>query len=124
MATIHEQSWYNLTKHRRWEDLASLAIGLVVLLAPMIIQETHEARVYFSAGFAGCMIAALALLEMVSLRRWEELLEMAFGLWLAISPYVLGYGGATATLHVVAGIAVILLAILEYWQDRDRKIES
>lgn len=124
MATLHQRTWFSLGQHRRWEDLASLAIGLVVLLAPMVIKETHTVAVYVSAGLAACLIAALAMLEMVSLRRWEEIFEMICGLWLVIAPYVLGYGGATATLHIVAGAAVIVLAVLEYWQDRNRKLEG
>ncbi|GIL02156.1 MAG: hypothetical protein BroJett030_20550 [Alphaproteobacteria bacterium] len=118
MATTHPHAWYDLTRHRRWEDITSLAIGVLVIISPLFIGEAHEAAVYVSAGLAGCMIAALALLEMVSLRRWEEVLEIGFGAWLVIAPFTLGYGGMTAAFHMVAGVLVIVLALLELWQDR------
>ena len=118
MATTHPHAWYDLTRHRRREDIASLVIGVMVIISPLFIGETYQAAVYVSAGLAGCMIAALALLEMVSLRRWEEVLEIAFGVWLVIAPVTLGYGGMTATFHMVAGALVVALALLELWQDR------
>jgi hypothetical protein len=60
-------------------------------------------------------------MEYIALQRWEEACEMALGLWLAVSPYVLGYSadGALRFWHTALGGLVILLAALKLWQDWD-----
>ena len=53
------------------------------------------------------------------LRRWEEGLETACGLWLIASPFIFGYAdaGTLRYWHFVLGAAVVLLAVLELRQD-------
>ena len=77
-----------------------------------------------NAGFAGVLITALALLEMVQLRRWEEILEMICGAWIVASPFVFQFDGTLRTLSFVLGGVVVFLAIIELWQDSQRKLEN
>jgi hypothetical protein len=124
MATVHPRHpWFDLTIHHRWEDVGSLAIAVLVLIAPMFINEVYETNVYLITGGIAALIAALALLEMVSLTRWEEALELLFGVCLLAAPYVLGYAGILATWHMVAGALVCLLALLELWQDSRAQVQ-
>jgi hypothetical protein len=119
MATVHpSHHWYDLSIHRRWEDFASLAIAVLVLLAPMFIAETYDANVHIVTGAIAAFIGAIAMLETVSIARWEEVLELIAGICLFAAPFVLGYSGALATWHMVAGVLVACLAVLELWQDR------
>jgi hypothetical protein len=78
--------------------------------------------IIISAGLAGIVITMLALLELMSLERWEEVLEFVAGAWVVVSPLVLGYGGVLGLSHFVLGAAVIMLALLELWQDRNRRL--
>jgi len=61
---------------------------------------------------------------MVSLRRWEETIETLCGVWLIASPFVFGYSGTLRSWHIALGVLVVLLAVLELWQDWDRKLEA
>ena len=67
-------------------------------------------------------ITMLALLEIMSLQRWEEVLELACGLWVTASPILLGYGGSLRLCHFLLGGLVCALALLELWQDRNRRL--
>ena len=120
MANSETHHWYDLTTHRSWEDLASALLGLAVLLAPIVIDVTGNTLALISTGVTGVLIVALAMLENVSWRRWEEVLEALAGAWLIASPFVFGYGGAEAAFHMVAGALVVMLGALEFWQDRGR----
>jgi hypothetical protein len=62
----------------------------------------------------------LALLELMSLERWEEILELVAGLWVVLSPLVFGYGGTLRVAHYLLGGLVAALALFELWQDRNR----
>ncbi len=120
MATTHTDHWYNLTRHRPWEDWASAVIGLAVLLSPMYMTIAESAWAMNTTAIVAVLIVVLAALENVSWRRWEEVLEALCGLWLIASPFIFAYGGAQATLNMIAGGAVLILAALELWQDRNR----
>ena len=56
-------------------------------------------------------IAALAAFAV-----WEEWLNLIVGIWVLVSPWVLGFAGTTAMqVHVVIGVIVAVLAALEIW---------
>ncbi|MFZ2102258.1 MAG: SPW repeat protein [Oricola sp.] len=120
MSNTDTHHWYDLTTHRPWEDFVSAIIGAAVILAPIVIEVTDSTWALVSIGATGTLIVALAMLENVSWRRWEEMLEALAGAWLIASPFVFGYGGMEATFHIVAGALVMFLGALEYWQDRGR----
>ncbi len=116
---IERKGW--LAQHRGWEDVCSACLGVLIILSPVVADIDPGVAVFISAGLAGTVITMLALLELMSLERWEEVLELAFGLWVVISPLVFGYDGTLRVAHFVLGGAVAMLALLELWQDRNRR---
>ena len=74
--------------------------------------------VYTNAAVVGVVLLLLAQFELIRSRRWEEMAEMACGLWMIASPFVFGYAraGETRTWHWLLGAAVVALAALEYRQ--------
>ncbi len=124
MATHTQSNGFSLLKHRAWEDGISLILGLIVVLSPWLAGAATNAVVMTATGFVGFLIVAMAGLEMVSLRRWEETIETLCGAWLIASPYIFGYGGALRLWHMALGALVMLLALFELWQDWDRKLEA
>jgi hypothetical protein len=105
--------------HRTWEDWLGIGIGVLVGLAPWMAGQTDSSAVVYNAAIVGILVLALAEFEMVDLRRWEEIAEMACGLWLIASPFIFGYAdaGALRYWHFVLGAAIVVLAALELWQD-------
>jgi hypothetical protein len=65
------------------------------------------------------LVFGLAQLEYVALQRWEEVGEIALGLWLAASPFMFGYAGddMLRAWHIALGGIVALLGALQLWQD-------
>lgn len=116
---IERKGW--LARHRGWEDVCSACLGVLIILSPVVADIEPSVAVFISVGLAGTVITMLALLELMSLERWEEVLELAFGLWVVISPLVFGYDGTLRVAHFVLGGAVAMLALLELWQDRNRR---
>jgi hypothetical protein len=120
MATVEQRHWYDLTAHRSWEDVVSIMLGAAILIVPAVMVGAENTPMVLTSGIAGLLIVALAALATIRPQRWQEWVEMACGLWLIASPFVLGYAGALLTLHVVIGIGVCVLALLELWQDSGR----
>ncbi len=120
MIALLKQRWVN--EHRGWEDILSAAVGVLILLSPII--SNVEPMVTVSVGFAGMLIVMLAFLELMSLRRWEEMMELICGTWVFVSPFMFQYSGALRITHMLLGAAVVVLAVLELWQDRNRHFNS
>ena len=105
--------------HRSWEDWLSMLVGVLIGLSPWLAGQQDDQAVMWNAIFVGALVLGRAQLEYVSLQRWEEIGEIALGLWLIASPFIFGYADADDLRywHFVLGAVVVLLAIFELWQD-------
>ena len=105
--------------HRTWEDGVSLALGLIIGLSPWFYDEPVVPAVLLNSGLIGLAVLGLAQLELVHLRRWEELAQLACGLWLSASPFIFDYAHQDHLRfwHWVLGPIVSILALIELWQD-------
>jgi len=105
--------------HYLWEDILSMGLGALIVLTSWMFGDAGTQGVATNAAIVGILVLALGSSEFLALRRWEEGLEIACGLWLVASPFVFGYANA-GTLrywHFILGAVVVLLAVLELWQD-------
>ena len=116
--------WKFLGAHRSWEDWLGIGLGLVIMLAPWIVNETSNQPAVVNAALAGIAVVLLAELDLVQFRRWPEFGQLVCGVWVTTSSLIFGYS-ASGTLriwHVLAGVLVALLAALELWQHRNEGI--
>jgi len=105
--------------HRTWEDWVGILLGILIVLSPWFAGHEDNQTVMLNAGVIGVLVLALAAVELVELYRWEETGEIICGLWLIASPYIFGYAGAGVLQywHFGLGAVVVLLAVMELWQD-------
>jgi hypothetical protein len=112
--------------HRTWEDWLGMLLGVLIILSPWFPTETgHEivdaqrSVVIVNTFAVGILVFILAQLEYVALQRWEEVAAILLALWLIVSPYIFGYSGdgLLRFYHSTLGGLVLLLAMLQLWQD-------
>jgi hypothetical protein len=111
--------------HRPWEDWLGMLLGVLIMLSPWFPMEQSHAGdagrgfVVLNTFTVGILVFGLAQLQYVALQRWEEVAEIAVGLWLIASPYIFGYSGdgVLRFWHSSLGGLVLLLATLQLWQD-------
>ena len=108
-----------LSVHYLWEDCVSMVLGVLIALTSWMVGDTGSQVVAANAAIIGILVLALGASEFLDLRRWEEGLETACGLWLIASPFIFGYAdaGTLRYWHFALGAAVVLLAALELRQD-------
>ena len=111
-----------LKTHRTWEDGVGLLLGLTIGLSPWFYYEPVVPAVVLNSGLIGLAVLALAQLELVRLRRWEEVAQLACGLWLSASPFIFHYSHQDhlRLWHWALGSIVSILALFELWQDWNR----
>ena len=114
--------------HRTWEDWLGMLLGVLIVLSPWFpSQASHEivdgdcSYVILNAFTVGLIVFGLAQLEYTALQRWEEVAGILLGLWLIASPYIFGYhgDGMLRFYHSTLGSLVLLLSLLQLWQDWD-----
>jgi len=111
-------NWKFRSSHRAWEDWVGTILGILIVLAPWIAEETGNTPAVLNAAVAGFVVMMLAELDVVSFRRWVEVGQLACGIWVAASSLIFGYSGSGAlrVWHLVAGLLVAILGFLELWQ--------
>ncbi|TAK49963.1 MAG: hypothetical protein EPO23_01710 [Xanthobacteraceae bacterium] len=112
-----------LPTHKSWEDWCSIGVGVLIMLSPVFattLTQTTEGAMYVAVAISiGVLVVLAGYLELVILETWEEWVELTLGALLVASPWLFGYSqhGTATMLHVVLGIAVMALAVLELRQD-------
>jgi hypothetical protein len=110
MATFREMK----TEH--WEDVVNACLGAVLFLMPWLF-DLGSTVAAWNAGIIGAVIFVLSIAAIIRFAQWEEWINLVLGLWVVVSPWVLGFAAMAAAMwgHVVIGAAIVVLAALELW---------
>ena len=96
-------------------DVINLILGAVLFFSPWIFGFAPGAESQ-NAMICGVIIAVLSIAALAAFAEWEEWLNLVVGLWVLVSPWVLGFAQTTAMwVHVVIGIIVAVIAAVELW---------
>ncbi len=100
-------------------DLYNLAFAAFLLASPWLFRLTNGTA-KIELWVAGAGIAAISLAAIVAYRHWEEWANIALGLWLIVSPWVLGFTH-TRGMHFAIGIGAVVtfFALLKLWLEYD-----
>lgn len=95
-----------------WADVVNLLLGVWLFLTPWIFGYAGTTTAAWNAWIAGALIAVLGVAALAAFAEWEEWIEVLAGIWVAISPWVLGFSAVTAAMgwHLIVGIVVAVLA--------------
>jgi hypothetical protein len=109
-------------KHmKHWQDPVNALVGVWLILSPWAIGFQDNITPLANAVIVGILLIAAALGAIFVPRAWEEWTEVVLGLWLAVSPWVLGFNtlpNATVS-TAVTGVIVIVLALWVLATDKD-----
>ena len=103
-----------ITKMKRWQDRAILALGAWLVVSPIALAFWSEIG-FRSLDFylIGAAIAALAYYELRRRSMWGEWLLLVLGTWMVGSPWLLGFAfeRRAADDSVAAGVLIALLSV-------------
>ena len=106
---------------KHWQDVVNALLGVWLVLSPWIVGFQGERTPTANAVVVGVALIAAALGAMIVPRAWEEWIECALGVWLVISPWVLGFSTMRDPMlsTVISGIVVAVLALWTLTTDKD-----
>ena len=105
---------------RKWHaesvlDIYNLLLALILFGAPWFFAHASRAA-DLDLRLSSAAIIILSLAAIVAFSAWEEWINLALGLWLVASPWLLGFAH-TRAMHfsIGIGVAIAFLAALELW---------
>jgi SPW repeat len=105
-------------------DLYNLLLAAVLLAAPWLFTLTNSTE-KLDLWASGAAIAAISLAALVAYSNWEEWANLLLGLWLVVSPWLLGFAYTRAmNFSIGVGCLVAFLALLELWLQYETTFED
>lgn len=84
-----------MERKQRWQDWVMLAFGVWLFFSPFIFQfSSYSGIAAINEYVLGIAVAAFAITALVVPRIWEEWVNLALGVWILLSPFVLGFYGS------------------------------
>lgn len=104
---------------QRWQDQLIVLLGLWLFISPVALDYAPGSAEAINAYVAGAVITLLAAFDLYQTYVWAVLLNLAVGVWVAVSPWVLQVAGVASIMSnfVLAGLAVVVLALWELRSD-------
>lgn len=87
---------------------------------PWVIGFASEAAPTWNAWIAGIVLGALAVATLSAFAEWEEWANLVIGLWLIVSPWLLGFMANINAMwtHVILGVLVAAISAWAVWDYR------
>src|SRR4051794_21722742 len=87
-------------------DLVNLLPGVLLFVSPWLLGFASATTAGWNAWASGIVVAALAVAALTAFAQWEEWVNLIVGVWVAASPWLIGFAThATAMkVHLVIGI--------------------
>lgn len=108
---------------QHWQDWGLLLLGIWVSMSPWTLPPDIAGLATSSdvIGLAlwnqhvvGFAVSIVALAALVSFTAWEEWVNLAFGVWLLLSPWFIGFGASNA-LTWSSAISGSFIVVLTGW---------
>jgi hypothetical protein len=103
----------------RWQDQVIVLMGVLLILSPWALGYPPSSAPSINARSCGVVMALLAAFDLFKTYVWAVLLNLFLGVWVALSPWVIGVvfvPPMTWTLLIV-GVATVALALWELRSD-------
>ena len=109
-----------LMESKKAQDWLNLVLAVALFVSPWVLGFASETIPAWNAWIVGILLAALAVAALSAFAEWEEWSSLVLGVWLIVSPWLLGFmanANAMGT-HVVLGVLVVLASAWAVWDFR------
>ena len=108
-----------IATHQGWEDWFFVLLGFAIIVSPLAVSGAVPGPILVNIIASGAIVLGVSFVEFAQRIPAEEILQLVFGAWLAISSLILDFGTARGLwlVELALGLAVALMALLEMWQD-------
>src|SRR2546429_7139875 len=119
--SLHDALPISMKYMKHWQDPINVLLGAWLAVSPWVLGSQDQMAPTANGVVIGLALIAAALGAIFMPRAWEEWTEGLLGLWMGISPWVLGFAGQMDAMRnaVVSGVVVMVLALWVLMTDKD-----
>jgi hypothetical protein len=102
-----------MTQMKLWQDPVNALLGAWLVLSPWAANFTDNQVAMVNFVVVGLLLIATAIGAIMMPKAWEEWVEVALGVWLMASPWLLGFANLGLAMQnaVFVGLLVTVLAL-------------
>jgi len=104
-------------KGKELTDFLALLFGGALFLSPFVIGYFPNLMASWNAWLSGIVVLALATAAKQSPSDWPEWMTAAAGIWVILSPWVIGFSSQTDAkiTHILTGFSIAVIAAMRLW---------
>ena len=96
-------------------EIYQFLLAAFLFVSPWLFAFAHG-TLRIDTWICAGIVAAVSAVALVAFREWEEWIACVLGVWIAVSPWVLGFQHTVAMfINLSVGILIAYLALLELW---------
>lgn len=109
-----------LMEDKKAQDWINLILAVCLFVSPWVIGFAAEIEPAWNAWIVGVTLAALSVATLSVFAEWEEWANLVLGLWLVVSPWLLGFATNMNAMwtHVILGVLVAAVSAWALWDYR------
>ena len=90
-------------------------LAIFLFVSPWLFACAHG-TLRVDTWVSAALVAVVSFVTLIAFREWEEWVNCILGLWIAVSPWVLGFQHTAAMfVNLAVGLVIAYLAMLELW---------
>ena len=94
-----------------WAQIVNVFMGVGLMISPAIFNFKKVAA--DNNHVAAPILLTFAIISLWEINRDARLFNIITGLWLVLSPFILGFASTGRTIDVIAGIGVIFFSLFK-----------
>lgn len=100
-----------MQKRGRWQDWMTLLLGIWLFSSPFLLASyfPYTSVDDWNSYMAGAALIVVSAVALKRPERWEEWFNIVIGVWLIVSPFLLGFASiqrVPALNHILIGLVV------------------
>ena len=98
----------NQKKGQRWQDGVNILFGAWLFFSPLFGIGESTGVAAWNAYILGALVVLFSVWALAKPQPWEELVNLALGLWIILSPFLLNFTAETTVMwnHIIVGILI------------------
>lgn len=108
------------TGSKRPQDWFNIILAGLLFISPWIMGFVADTMPTRNAWITGVVLALVAVAALTAFAEWEEWMNLALGLWMVVSPWMLGFTGNFNAFwtHVALGLLTAAVSAWAVWDYR------
>ena len=96
-------------------EIYQLVLAIFLFVSPWLFAFANG-KLRIDTWVSAALVAVISLLALIAFRDWKEWIACILGLWIAVSPWVLGFQHTVAMfINLAVGLSIAYLALLDLW---------